>query len=45
MFLQSFCSHIQSDPRGESVDRGNMKLAYDSVSGSCDLHEWSCDVM
>ena len=21
-----------SDPRGESVDRGNMKLAFDSVS-------------
>lgn len=32
MILQDFWGVVQSDPRGESVDKGNMKLAFDSVS-------------
>ena len=42
-FLQDFWGVVQSDPRGGSVDKGNMKLAFESVSqelcvcGFCEL--------
>lgn len=31
-FAQDFWSVVVSDPRGESVDKGNGKQAFDSVS-------------
>lgn len=30
--VQDFWNRILADPRGESVDKGNMKLAFESVS-------------
>lgn len=31
-YMQDFWNRILADPRGESVDKGNMKLAFESVS-------------
>lgn len=32
IYMQDFWNRILADPRGESVDKGNMKLAFESVS-------------
>lgn len=29
---QDFWEMVRSDPRGEGVDKGNMKIAFDGVS-------------
>lgn len=34
--LQKFQSHIFSDPRSDGLDKGNVRLAYESVSSKLD---------